>query len=62
MLTTICEMLQARAAEWEQYRTEKVEISREMLANLREDLRTAIGQWKALNLPICAPNMVKMKR
>jgi stearoyl-CoA desaturase (delta-9 desaturase) len=50
ILATICELLQTRAAEWERYRAEKVEISREMLASLREDLRTAICQWKALNL------------
>jgi hypothetical protein len=40
--------------EWERYRAEKVEITREMLASLREDVRSAVAQWKALNLdPVC---------
>jgi stearoyl-CoA desaturase (delta-9 desaturase) len=62
ILATLSELLQARAAEWEQYRAEKVEITREMLASLREDLRTTILQWKALNLSLeYVPNYVKMK-
>jgi stearoyl-CoA desaturase (delta-9 desaturase) len=50
MLATLSEMLTNRAAEWERYSVEKVEITREMLASLREDVRSAVLQWKALNL------------
>jgi stearoyl-CoA desaturase (delta-9 desaturase) len=60
MLASLSEMLTTRAAEWESYRTEKIQITREMLASLREDVRTAVLQWKALNLgPVCATDMAK---
>lgn len=44
LLLTVYERLQAVTAEWEQYRDERLEITREMLAELQRELRAAIWQ------------------
>ena len=40
------ERLQATAAEWAKFKAAQMEITREMLAELREEIRTAIASLK----------------
>jgi stearoyl-CoA desaturase (delta-9 desaturase) len=41
------ERLQATARAWSEYKTQQMEISREMLAELRDEVRAAISSLKA---------------
>jgi stearoyl-CoA desaturase (Delta-9 desaturase) len=53
ILVALYERLQTLTAEWEQYRAKKLEITREMLANLQAELRSAICALRAIDLSAC---------
>ncbi len=45
-ITDAYERLQATARQWAQHRAEQIEVTREMIAQLREELRSAISSLK----------------
>jgi stearoyl-CoA desaturase (delta-9 desaturase) len=49
LLMEIYERLQALAKEWEEYRVQKVEISREMLREWQRELKAAVAQLQELD-------------
>jgi stearoyl-CoA desaturase (delta-9 desaturase) len=54
LLLAIRTRLAALTEAWEHYQTKKIEVSRETLAHLREELRILIGQIRALDLSAAA--------
>ena len=48
LLLTVYERLQATAAQWEKYRDEQLEVTRDMLAELQRELRAAVWQLNGL--------------
>jgi hypothetical protein len=54
LLLAIRTRLTALSEAWEHYQTKKIEVSRETLAHLREELRILIGQIRSLDLSVAA--------
>jgi len=54
LLLAIRTRLTALSEAWEHYQTKKIEVSRETLAHLREELRILISQIHALDLSVAA--------
>jgi stearoyl-CoA desaturase (delta-9 desaturase) len=50
ILLAIRQRLHALSEAWEHYQTKQIEVSRETLAHLREELRTLMSQIRALDL------------
>jgi stearoyl-CoA desaturase (Delta-9 desaturase) len=55
LLLLIHERLEQIMNEWEQYRAKKLEVTREMLAELRAQLRAVVSELRALDLNACVP-------
>src|SRR5208283_5563684 len=52
LLLTIQTRLTALSEAWEHYQTKKIEVSRETLAHLRDELRDLISQIRSLDLQV----------
>ena len=50
MLLAIRTRLAALSEAWDHYQTKQIEVSRETLAHLREELRSLISQIRSLDL------------
>jgi stearoyl-CoA desaturase (delta-9 desaturase) len=54
LLLRIYEELQTIATKWDEYRSKQIEVTREMLKSLRDELRAVVSDLKTLDLPACS--------